>query len=113
MSEGLRVRLEPLGIGVTAVCPGFVQSRITDAGRNRQPRYGAWQRPDPASPAGQLVAYLAEASRTGMDPMDLGARVLKAIRDDELYVFTHPEWRAEAEQRFAAILAAVDRTPKR
>jgi NAD(P)-dependent dehydrogenase (short-subunit alcohol dehydrogenase family) len=109
----LRLRLEPLGIGVTVVCPGFIKTSIMDAGRNRQARYGPWRRPDPASPAGQLAAQLAEGSRTGMDPMALAARVLKAIRDDELYVFTHPEWRAEAEQRFAAILAALDRTPAR
>jgi hypothetical protein len=31
--------------------------------------------------------------------------VLTAIRDDDLYVFTHPEMRVAAEERFAAILA--------
>jgi hypothetical protein len=35
--------------------------------------------------------------------------VLAAIRNDELYVFTHPEMRVAAEERFAAILAAMDK----
>jgi hypothetical protein len=35
--------------------------------------------------------------------------VLAAIRDDELYIFTHPGMRAEVEGRFGAILAAMDR----
>jgi hypothetical protein len=35
--------------------------------------------------------------------------VLTAIRDDDLYVFTHPEMRVAAEERFAAILAAMDK----
>jgi hypothetical protein len=39
--------------------------------------------------------------------------VLDAIRDDELYIFTHPGMRAEVEPRFAAILAALDAVPGR
>lgn len=44
----------------------------------------------------------------GLAPDAVAARVLAAIRDDELYIFTHPGMRAEAEGRFAAILAAMD-----
>src|SRR5205823_2975359 len=40
MSEGLATELKPLGIGVTVLCPGFVRTRIAEAGRNRPPRYG-------------------------------------------------------------------------
>jgi len=35
--------------------------------------------------------------------------VINAIRDDELYIFTHLGMRAEVEARFTAILAAMDR----
>ena len=44
-----------------------------------------------------------------MDPAEVARRVLAAIRDDELYVFTHPEMRGVVEERFRAILAAFDR----
>ena len=44
----------------------------------------------------------------GLAPDAVAARVLAAIRDDELYIFTHPGMRAEVEGRFAAILAAMD-----
>jgi short-subunit dehydrogenase len=109
MSEGLATELKPHGIGVTVLCPGFVRTRISESGRNRQERYGPARTPDPASPAGALAALLAELARSGLDPADVAARVLAAIRADELYVFTHPEMRAEAERRFAAILAAMDK----
>ena len=33
--------------------------------------------------------------------------LIAAIREDELYVFTHPEWNFEIENRFAAIEAAM------
>jgi NAD(P)-dependent dehydrogenase (short-subunit alcohol dehydrogenase family) len=111
MSEGLAVQLAPAGIGVSVLCPGFVRTRIFESGRNRPSRYGPARTPDPASEAGRLAARLAELARSGLDPADVAARVLAAIRENELYVFTHfgPEWRAELEERFAAILGAMDK----
>ena len=115
MSEGLAMRLAPLGIGVTVLCPGFVRTRIWESGRNRPERYGPARTPDPASAAGALAARLAELGQSGLDPSDVAAQVLTAIREDELYVFTHhsAEWRIELEERFAAILAAMDRAAVR
>jgi NAD(P)-dependent dehydrogenase (short-subunit alcohol dehydrogenase family) len=113
ISEGLATQLKPWGIGVTVLCPGFVRTRIGESGRNRPERYGATQTPDPASPAGLLLAQIAERLQAGLDPSDVAARVLAAIREDELYVFTHPEMRAELEDRFAAIMAAMDKAAAR
>ena len=109
ISEGLATQLKPFGIGVTVLCPSFVRTRIGESGRNRPERYGATQTPDPASPAGLLLAQLAERLQSGLDPSDVAARVLAAIREDELYVFTHPEMRGRVEDRFGAILAAMDK----
>jgi NAD(P)-dependent dehydrogenase (short-subunit alcohol dehydrogenase family) len=113
MSEGLATQLKPFGIGVTVLCPGFVRTRISESGRNRPGRYGATQTPDPASPAGLLIAQIAERLQSGLDPSDVAARVLAAIREEELYVFTHPEMRAELEERFAAIMAAMEQAAAR
>jgi NAD(P)-dependent dehydrogenase (short-subunit alcohol dehydrogenase family) len=115
MSEGLAARLQPLGIGVTVLCPGFVRTRIWESWRNRPERYGPARAPDPASPAGVLLFHLAELGQSGLDPADVAAQVLAAIREDALYVFTHagPEWRAELEERFGAILAAMDKAAAR
>jgi NAD(P)-dependent dehydrogenase (short-subunit alcohol dehydrogenase family) len=109
MSEGLAAQLKPFGIGVSVLCPGFVRTGIGESGRNRPERYGPTQTPDPASPQGELVAYIAERLRSGLDPSVVAARVLAAIRADEFYVFTHPEMRAELEERFSAIMAAMDK----
>ncbi len=115
MSEGLAMQVKPLGIGVTVICPGFVRTRISESGRNRQERYGPAQKPDPASPAGKFAAELAGLIQSGLDPSDVAAQVVTAIREDELYVFTHSgaEWRAELADRFAAILAAMDKAAAR
>lgn len=115
ISEGLAMQLAPLDIGVTVLCPGFVRTRIPESARNRPARYGSAPVTDPASPQGQLTAHLAELNRQGLDPMDVAAQVLDAMRSDELYVFTHPDgtWRAEVQARSDAILAAMDKAAAR
>lgn len=115
MSEGLAKQVGPLGIGVTVVCPGYVRTRISESARNRSARYGRAPQPDPASPAGILAARSAELAQAGIDPSDVATQVLNAIREDELYVFTHHDesWRGEVTARFAAILAALDKAAGR
>jgi len=105
MSEGLAMQLAPLDIGVTVLCPGFVRTRIWESTRNRQERYGP-----PDSHASKLAATLAKLNDSGLDPLGVARRVVAAIRENELYVFTHagPEWRSELEVRFNTILRAMD-----
>jgi NAD(P)-dependent dehydrogenase (short-subunit alcohol dehydrogenase family) len=102
ISEGLRAELAPDRIGVTVVCPGFVRTRIADAGRNRPARYGAHA-------AGPHQAAVAELVQGGIEPDIVADRILAAVRDDELYVLTHPAYRAAVEARFDRILAAFDK----
>lgn len=109
MSEGLHAQLKPLGIGVSVLCPGFVRTAITTSRRNRPDRYGVTTPPEPGSAAEQLAVHVAERTREGLDPREAAMRVLTAIRNDDLYVFTHPEMRDEVELRFAEISAALDR----
>jgi NAD(P)-dependent dehydrogenase (short-subunit alcohol dehydrogenase family) len=109
MSEGLAIQLAPHGIGVSVLCPSFVRTRIGESGRNRPKRYGESRPLDPANPAAAMVAEIARQIEAGLDPATVAERVLEAIRRDELYIFTHPGMRAQAEPRFAAILAAMDK----
>jgi len=108
MSEGLAAQLQPRGIGVSVLCPDFVRTRIGESGRNRQARYGEAPRLDPASPAAQLVVEIARRLEAGIDPAEVAAKVLAAIRNGEFYIFTHPNMRQGVDGRFAAIQAAMD-----
>jgi short-subunit dehydrogenase len=112
MSEGLAAQVRPLGIGVSVLCPGFVRTGIGESGRNRPQRYGPTPTLDPASPAAAMVAEIARRLQAGLDPAAVAARVLDAIRNDELYVFIHPEMRDEVDERFAAIQAAMGRAER-
>ena len=109
ISEGLADQLRPHGIGVTVLCPHFVRTRIGESGRNRQPRYGEAPVLDPGSPAANLIAEIAGDIEAGLEPTKVAAQVLSAIRDNELYVFTLSNMREAVEERFAAILRAMDK----
>jgi hypothetical protein len=50
---------------------------------------------------------------SGIEPAEVAALAVNAIREDELYVFTHPEWFFEIENRFAAIQAAMRKAEAR
>jgi NAD(P)-dependent dehydrogenase (short-subunit alcohol dehydrogenase family) len=112
MSEGLAPQLKPLGIGVSVLCPGFVRTGIGESGRNRPDRYGPTQPLDPNSPAATMVAEIARRLQDGLEPSVVAAKVLDAVRNDELYVFTHPEMRQPLDERFQAIQAAMDKAAR-
>ena len=103
MSEGWRVQLAPRGIGVSVSAPRS-SARASAAGSATGPAGRAQALTSPP-----VLNQLVEA---GMDPKMLAARVLEAVRDDELYVFTHPELKAAIEARFDWILEAFDRAAR-
>jgi NAD(P)-dependent dehydrogenase (short-subunit alcohol dehydrogenase family) len=100
ISEALATELEPQGIGVSVLCPGWVATRISESRRNWPEEYGV------PPPKGPLSEQFAELVRNGMAPSDVAALVLKGIQDNELYVFTHPDMRPWLEKRVGRFLAA-------
>jgi NAD(P)-dependent dehydrogenase (short-subunit alcohol dehydrogenase family) len=106
MSEVLRSELAAEGIGVSAFCPGPVQTNIGDVGKTRPERYAD-------SGYAEFERQLAEreTSSLWMDPLEVGERVLAGIRDDDLYIFTHREFREGADERFKAMLASFPDEP--
>ena len=102
-SESLRLELAPEGIGVSILCPGTTRSNLmATSARNRPARFGgpeAAPLPPPAPPELEAVT---------LDPEALGPMVVRGIRENRLYIVTHPEWRGEIERRSAAILADID-----
>jgi len=90
-------------IGVSVLCPGPVRTNIHELARNRPAQFGV----------GGAFREAEEANATTvsfpsmMEPAEVGALVLKAVRNDELYIITHGEWRPMAEARHAALIAAM------
>lgn len=113
LTESLRPELAPLGIGVSVLCPGPAHTQIGASARNRPAQFGG---PQPlAGRDATRAAPTAGAATTrplprALDPLAVAAMALTAVRDNELYVMTHPEYRdLELAERFSAIRAACDR----
>jgi NAD(P)-dependent dehydrogenase (short-subunit alcohol dehydrogenase family) len=114
ISETLRLELAPDGIGVSVVTPGGVATRINEAERNRPQelrRRSAAPPPDLERVAGSRKSH--ERPETFLEPDAVAERILQGVRDDELYVVTHPSWLPLLRQRHAALESAFERAAAR
>jgi len=110
MSEGWNAQLAPKNIGVSVLCPGFVQTRIHESERNKPTRYGSAATVHSALGTGREQA--AQMVQSGIPVEPVGNRVVEAIKDNDLYIFTHVEMKPFVEMRFNNILAAFDKSEK-
>jgi NAD(P)-dependent dehydrogenase (short-subunit alcohol dehydrogenase family) len=102
LSEALRTELREESVGVSVLCPGPVQTNIAQGGKTRPGRFAktGYAESDKARQANSV-------SPLYMDPMKVAERVLEGIRHNDLYIFTHPEFRDGIRARCDAIMAAV------
>jgi NAD(P)-dependent dehydrogenase (short-subunit alcohol dehydrogenase family) len=102
LSEALRGELAADNIGVSAFCPGPVSTNIREAGRTRPEKY----RKD--SGYAQLEKQLQQRpnSPNWMSIEECGERVLRGIRNNDLYIFTHREFKEGVAERMEAMVAS-------
>jgi NAD(P)-dependent dehydrogenase (short-subunit alcohol dehydrogenase family) len=108
LSESLHFDLQLTGggVGVSVLCPEWVRTNIADTERNR---------PADVAPAGQgavpgidvdpdtmrgLIQGMVDG---GIDPDDVAAQVVDAIRTGRFWIFTHPTTLELARRRWEAI----------
>jgi NAD(P)-dependent dehydrogenase (short-subunit alcohol dehydrogenase family) len=107
MSEGWREQLAPRNIGVSVLCPGLVSTNIY-AGRRNRPAdaYGPDGRPvDPAA-----LEQQREWMAGGIDPLIVGQRVVEAVKDDDLYIFSHVEYESVVRARYERVMAGFEKS---
>ena len=87
LSEQLYYELGRAGhnIGVSVLCPGFVNTNIYDSGRNRQPGYGEAAN-EPTAEAEQLRATLQAMREQMLQPAEIGDLVFEAVQSRSLYI---------------------------
>lgn len=114
ISETLRADLTGKEIGVSVLCPGVVDTSIFESGRNRPEELASDAASDnlmDAISSGEEEASnrLAEIRARALDPAVVGDMVLHAIRENEMYVFTHPEMEDAVQARNSEMLDAFQR----
>ena len=106
LTETLAIELEQAGskVGVTVLCPGPVRTNIKASSRNRPAGLGPGALED-----FDLEQVPERQADRWLDPPEVGAIVVDAIKRGELYGITHPELFERVEQRHERLAAAVER----
>jgi NAD(P)-dependent dehydrogenase (short-subunit alcohol dehydrogenase family) len=105
LSETLRKDLEPKGIGVSVLCPGMVRTRILESERTRPAHFDVREEAAEAAAASHSET-MNLAMNTGIDPAEVAELVVRGIRNNQLYLFPHPEMKGPAQVRVDEMLAA-------
>ena len=95
------------GVGVSVLCPGWVQTRIHEAGRNRPGAEQGVQVAEGADGAG-FADVVGNLIASGLEPSDVAAMVVDAIRTGRFYVLTHPDWNPMISDRTDRIVGGKD-----
>ena len=109
LSESLYHELRLLGstIGVSVICPAWVNTRIIDSERNRPAELAS---PAQALPGREDIEKMARSLlASGLPPARVASLVVDAVRAGRFYVLPHPEWKAYVRTRMEDILE--DRNP--
>jgi NAD(P)-dependent dehydrogenase (short-subunit alcohol dehydrogenase family) len=107
LSDALRWSLLPHGIGVSMVCPGLVKSKIYESDKIRPAELST----DVTPADEEFMRILPGLHDAGMDPDEIGEKVLSAIRENRFYVFTHADHRDELRGIFDETIAAFPDEP--
>jgi len=107
MSECLAGELAPDRIGVSAFCPGPVLSNIRELGKLRPDKY----KKDTGLEEFEKNLAQRPQGELWMDPVECGQRVVRGIQRNDLYIFTHPEFREGARERCEKMLASFPDEP--
>jgi NAD(P)-dependent dehydrogenase (short-subunit alcohol dehydrogenase family) len=99
----LERELRGRGSNVTAsvLCPGPINTNIS--------RHSVQFRPGQAKPktdgktAGKVARGIQDILESGMDPDDVGAMVLDAIKGNEFWILTHPHWTKAIQKQLDAM----------
>lgn len=103
MSESLYRDFERMNtkLHVTCLCPGLVNTDMIDSARTRPP---ALRNAGESRPSAEQLARAAERAAEGLQPNEVVDMVVDAIRKDQLYLVTGPEFDERIEDRMQAIL---------
>ena len=87
-------------VGVSVLCPGFVQTRIAESDRNRPD----WAPDRDTMGAAEVQGVVQDLVDGGIAPATVADRVMDAVRTNTFYILTHPELDIAITTRFDDIV---------
>lgn len=117
MSEALAADLAHYNVGVSVLCPGFVDTGIYSSERNRPANLGGttasqFDLTADKHRSDDEVASTRKSLDSKIGPDIVGDMVLHAILENEFWIFTHPESKQGMQARSQLMMDAFDRWSK-
>ena len=106
LSEGLFIELKGTGspVSCSVLCPGFVRTELMDK-MTWADRLGSQPAPT-ANPIGQMMDQaLRDGVEAGISPADVAGRVVDAIKADQFWILTHPDYGEIVSERYRKAIA--------
>jgi NAD(P)-dependent dehydrogenase (short-subunit alcohol dehydrogenase family) len=118
MMEALATDLQDKNIGVSVLFPGPTMGNLGQSSFENRPAHlrneGETWPPQPPQPGRDVQPRrpIEEVRVAFMDPVETGERVVRAIRNNDLFIHTHPEFREGYIARHNAIIRAIPDEPR-
>jgi NAD(P)-dependent dehydrogenase (short-subunit alcohol dehydrogenase family) len=109
LSETLHYDLAMRGanIGVSVLCPEWVNTRIMESARNRPEAFQNDPAAEQITPEALAAwRYMSAAVQSGMSPAEVADQVFAAIGEGRLYILTHPATKTLVRERMEQILGS-------
>lgn len=103
LSEALRDEMAEHNVGVSVLCPGMVRTRILESERTR-PANLAPSEPSSNAAAQQHSSMMQAAMHTGIEADEVAGLVIDGVKNNQFYLFPHPELQPAVAERFAAVM---------
>ncbi|MCG8685677.1 MAG: SDR family NAD(P)-dependent oxidoreductase [Desulfobacterales bacterium] len=107
LSEQIYHELKMKGakVNISVLCPGFVNTKILDAERNRPAHYkNDMSNIQKQSETDEIEQTFRKMIEEGMSPAQVAQITFEAVRKEQFYIFTHPDEIGLARLRLKNIL---------
>ena len=98
------------GVGISVLCPGFVDTNIGGADRNRPDWVTGL--PQPSEAAAARLGVIRDGTAAGIPAAQVAELVHDAVVERRFWIFPHPERVPDLQGRFDAVVAGENPPPR-
>jgi len=108
LTESLRYNLAPFGIGCSLVCPALTKTNAWDSALKRPAAFAV----SGFAPVDRIeLEQFGTAFEAGVDPLEVGEKVLAGMTRNDGLIFTHPEFTEDFRDIYETSVAALPNEP--
>jgi len=104
LTESLRYNLAPHGIGCSLCCPALTRTNAWTSAMKRPEGFGESGFPEVAK---EQLEQFGTAFEEGMDPYEVGSKILAGMTAQKGLILTHPEHGPDFEEIHARVMEAL------